>query len=60
MNPFTPVLSGGLSRGLETLAAVVHTKSGCSRCCEPSALLTLFLSLSIYYTDVMLQEDTDY
>lgn len=40
------------------------TKSGCTRCQESSALLVLFLSQGIYYTDVMLQKilviDIDY
>lgn len=42
---------GGLSKGMESLA--------CSTCHEPFVLLMLFLSLSIYHTDVLLPEDTD-
>lgn len=57
---FTAALFGGLSRGIEILALVIHSKSGCTRCQESSALLVLFLSQGIYHTDVMLPEDTDY
>lgn len=59
-NLFTAALFGGLSRGMEILAQVIHTKSGCTRCQESSALLLLFLSQGIYHADVMLLEDTDY
>lgn len=50
MNLFTAALFGGQSRGMEILALVIHTKSGCPRCQESSALLVLFLSQGIYCT----------
>lgn len=44
MNLFTAALFGGQSRGMEILALVIHTKSGCPRCQESSALSVIFIS----------------
>lgn len=44
MNLFTAALFGGLSRGMDILALVIHNKSCCTRRQESFALLVLFLS----------------